>query len=247
MGRVAGAISRIYLDENNMSGRTNNAELAVDLNLPEVTSFSDSAAEFVEGLYSGKISQNSFFDGASGEIDGEVFSAIGDGNTHYLGLYPGNDASHGDIGYEATVKSESQPRPIEVAGAVLLNVTWQATGPIVRASVLCNTRISAAGVVADSNKNLGTTTSGEVFVAVVRILDTDYSGGLNMTIEQSSDDGSGDAYATLISFTNCHVTKAQRKSVSTATEAWKRVNITAVNTGTYADILIVVGKEQGVS
>ena len=67
MSRVAGAPSRVYVDEFNFSGRTNQLELAIDNNLAEVTALNDTGSLFVEGHYNGTATLNGFFDGDSGE------------------------------------------------------------------------------------------------------------------------------------------------------------------------------------
>lgn len=247
MGRIPGAPSRIYIDEFNFSGRTNAAEQTVDVNLPEVTCFSDTAAEFVEALYNTKITINGFFEPTDDGYDEQMWTVIGDGVKHYVGFYPGQDASHGDIGYEIQGQCDDQARPIEVAGAVLLNVSWQGEGPTVRSTVLCNGAVTGTGAVSNSNKNLGATTAGEKFVAVVRVLSVTGSGSIDVEIEESSDDGSADAYATITGMTQTFTdVGVSRESTTSATEAWKRVNVTAFTGFTSVTLLVTAGKEQGV-
>ena len=244
MGRVAAATSRIYVDEHNFSGRTNKASIEIDNVLPKVTCFGDSWDEFVEAIHKGKFPVSGFFDPADDNYDEEMFTDLS--GKHYLGVYPGNDASHGDIGFETEARIEGDARPHEIEGAVLLNVTWKGDGPVVRATVLANEAVTGSGVITNSNKNLGATAAGEQFVAVVRCLA--FNGTtLTVDIEESSDDGGGDAYA-LISGMQQVITGVGcwRLSTASATEAYKRVNITAF-TGTSMTLLIVAGKEQGVS
>lgn len=247
MGRVAGVPSRIYVDEFDFSGRTNTGELSVDNNLPEVTCFSDAAQEFVEGVYNGRMPIGGFFDPADDNYDEQMWSVIGDGAQHYVGLYPGSQAAHGNFGYEIEAQCPDQSRPIEVAGAVLLSVTWQGEGPVVRSTVLCNGAVTGSGVVTNSNKNLGATAAGEEFVAILRVLSVTGSGSITVEIEESSDDGAADAYAQVFAFTAKTAIGVERKSVLTATEAYKRVNVTAFSGFTSVTILVVAGKSQGVS
>lgn len=245
MGRVAGTPSKIYVDEFNYSGRTNAAELQVDVNLIDVTCFADDGHEFVEGVYKGQVPINGFFDPADDNYDEQMWSVM-DGSKHYLGLCMGQDASHGDIIYEVQGRPNQEGRPAEIAGAILLSVTWQGSGPIVRATVLSNGAVTATGAITNSNKSLGATAANEKFVAVVRCIAFDGT-TLTVDIEQSSDDGSGDAYA-LITGMQQEITAVGvwRLSTVAATEAYKRVNITAF-TGTSMTLVITAGKEQGVS
>jgi len=249
MARVPGRLTKVYVDEFDYSGRISAVELPIDVNLPKVTCFGDSGGdEFVEAMHSSQITQNGFFDSvvADTNIDGEMWADVLSGAQHLVGVYPGNSALQTAIGYELEAEVSGQPRTVEVAGAILLNVTWQGEGAVVRSTVLANGAVTASGVVASSAQNIGVTAAGERFVVVIRCLA--FSGTtLTVDIEESSDNGSGDAYA-LISGLQKVITAvgSWRLTTVAATEAWKRVNITAF-TGTTMTLLIVVGKEQGVS
>ena len=87
--------------------------------LIDVSCFGDSALEFVEGLYNGKLRQNSFFDGDQYAIDEQMWDEIGAAAAALVGLYVGNSAAAGVAGYEMEAKPASEPRTSEVAGAVL--------------------------------------------------------------------------------------------------------------------------------
>jgi len=163
MGRVAGNTSKVYVDEFEWSSLTNSVTFTIDNNTPEVTSFNDTGAEFVEGKYNVKATVNGFFDATDDGYDEQMFAAIGDGAKHYVGLFPGSDASYGDVGYEMTAQTDTHDGPTEVAGAILLNVTWQGEGGpatatdvagCYRATVLCNGAVTGAGVVTNSNQNI---------------------------------------------------------------------------------------------
>jgi len=244
MARVSGATSKVYVDEFDFSGYTNSINLAFTNNLPEVTCFSDTALEFVEGLPSATATINGFFDTTDNGYDEQMFVNIGDGAKHYLGLFPGSDASHGDIGYELQAQVSSQPRPTEVAGAVLLNCDWTSEGGIYRATSMANAAVSGTGAIANSNKNLGTTSANTVFVATIRCIAFDGT-TITVRVQESSDDGSGDAYADIAGLTTTLTAiGVTRVSTTSATEAWKRVNIQAF-TGTSMTILVTCGTESG--
>ncbi len=247
MTRSAGAPSRVYVDEFDFSGRTNQLEMAIDNNLPEITTFADDGAEFVEGQYNGTATLNGFFDGTSGDYDDQMWSVIGDGANHFVGLYPGSSAAATNIGYELQAQTSNQTRPADVAGAILLNVSWQNNGPIVRSTVLANGAVTGTGAVSSSNQNLGTTASGERFVVVYRVLAVSGAGTIVIEIQESQNDGAGDAYATISGLTETFAAVGVARDTTTAaTEAWKRVNVTTFSGFTSVTILVVVGKEQGV-
>ncbi|MDY6957627.1 MAG: hypothetical protein SVK08_00585 [Halobacteriota archaeon] len=244
MARQSASTSRVYIDEFNFSGYTNAFKMDIKNTLPEVTCFTDTGAEFVEGLPSATAVINGFFDTTDDGYDEQSFALIGDGTKHYFGLYP-NDASHGDPGYELQGQTDSQDRPVEVAGAVLLNLNVTNEGAIMRTMVLCNGESTGTGAVTNSNKNWGATGAGTVFAAVLRVISVTGSGSIVVEIEESSDDGSGDAYSNIISFTTATAVGVERKSITTATEAWKRVNITTFSGFSAATIMVVIGEEQG--
>tara|TARA_Y100000310_G_scaffold345852_1_gene471412 strand:+ start:15189 stop:15923 length:735 start_codon:yes stop_codon:yes gene_type:complete len=243
MGRVSGDTTRIYVDEFNFSGVTNAATGTFGPNLPEVTSFGDTGAEFVEGLMTSSISLGGFFDATDDAYDEQMFTTLGDGADHFVGFYPGLDAAQATNGYEIKAKPSPQTRPFDVAGAALLDVDWQGTGGVVRSRVLVNQAVTGTGAVSGSNQNLGATSSGTVFVALLRVLSIT-GGNITVVIEESSNDGGGDAYAAILSFANTAAIAVERLTTTNATEAWKRVNVTALTAST-ATILVVVGTEQG--
>ena len=242
---VSGRKTRIYVDRWNWSGRTNTAAVNINQVMVPATTFESLGDEFIEGKYSGDMPINGFFDPTDDDYDEQMWSVIGDGQNHAIGVYY-ESAAAGTIGYEMQGVIESQERPIEVAGAVLLHATWKSDGAIVRSTVLANKLITGVGVVAGSNINVGATTTGQVFVALMRVLS--FTGAtMNVRIEQSSDNGVTDPYTALLTFAQTTGTEVQRLTTTAATEAWKRVNVTAVDAGfTSALILVVVGVEQGI-
>lgn len=160
MGRVPGNKSSVYIDEFEWSSLTNSVTFTIDNSTTEVTAFADAGAEFVEGQYNVKATINSFFDATDDGFDEQMFAVIGDSAKHYVALFPGQDASYGDVGYEMTGQLDTHDGPTEVAGAILLNVTWQGEGGptsgvdgCYRATVLCNGEVTATGVVTNSPMN----------------------------------------------------------------------------------------------
>lgn len=245
MARAAGRTTKIYVDEFDFSGRIASGEMPIDVEIPDVTCFGDVAGFFVEGTYVGAFTQNGFFDGAAGNIDAEMFADI-DSALHLLGFYPGNAAAQTYNGYELQAFPKSQPRKVEVKGAVLLNVEWQGSGPVVRTTVLANGAVTGTGVVASSPQNIGATVAGERCVAILRVLSVTGSGSITVKVQSSTDNAVGDPYADLFAFTAATGVTSQRMTTILATEAWKQVNVTAFSGFTSVTILVVIGKEQGV-
>jgi len=247
MARSAGAPSTVLIDEFDFSGRTNQLSIDFTNNLGEVTAFSDDGSEYVEGLFGVQASLNGFFDGAASNFDAEMWTILGDGQDHAVGLYPGNSATSGSIGYELQGASVlSQERPAEVAGAILLNASFQNSGTVIRSTVLDNQAVTTTGTVSGSNQNIGSTASGERFVAIIRVVAWNAS-SLTVNIQESTDDGSGDAYVDIAGFSEVFSgLGTARLQTTSATEAWKRISLSTFS-GTSATVFVAVGKDHGVS
>lgn len=246
MARQAGKLAEIYVNEYNLTGRTSMIELAVDNQLIDVTCFGDTGLEFVEGLYGFKLTQNSFLDPADDNIDENLWDEINASSAALVGYAPAGTGTQGNVVYEMSAWVDEQPRPLNVAGAALLNCTWQGTTSLVRGTLLVNEAVTGTGVVSGSNQNVGATSSGTTFVAVFRCLSVTGTGSLNINVEESSDDGSTDPYALISGISQTFTgVGAARKATTSATEAWKRINVNAFTGFTSATIMVVVGTLQG--
>ena len=246
MSKAAGAPSRVYVDAIDLSGLSNSFEMNVDVNLPEITTFDDTGDTNVESKYGAQVTINGFMDADDDANDETMWATLGANTQHKLGLYPGSAATYGSFGYELLARPKNQVRPVDVKAALLLNMTFLTDSAIVRSTVLANKAITGSGVVANSAQQTGATSAGERLVMVIRCIAFT---GTNLTVdlEQSSDNAVGDPYA-LITAMQQAITAVGSWRLTTilATEAWKRINITAF-TGTSMTLLIAIGKEQGVS
>ena len=93
-----------------------------------------------------------------------------------------------------------------------------------------------------SSKDDGAATSAGI-AAVLHVVDID-SGTPTVKIQESSDDGSGDAFADLVTFSavaNGNEPTAERKTVSGAVERYLRVNVS----GTYSNLDYVLAYRRG--
>lgn len=101
--------------------------------------------------------------------------------------------------------------------------------------------ITATGT--HTGREVGAIAAGDTTIAVIRCTAIDGGGSGTVEIEQSSDDGGGDAYATISGMTQAVTATGVYVLTSTAaTEAWKRVNITA-QAGTSITITVSCGQQ----
>lgn len=241
MTKVSAQQTRVYLDAFDLSGDLNSSMLDVRNELANVTTFADSGPRRVEGDYDTIHQHTGFFDGADDGIDDALFAALGSDSDHHLAQLFGGDAE-GAVGYESVVRIERQPRVARVGEALSLSFDAAGSNGTTRATVLRNASITGVGT--GTGRNLGATPAGRVVVATARVVSGAFT-NLAFDIQQSNDDGSADPYANVngLAFTFSEP-GVSRKTISAATEAWKRVRVTAF-AGTSAQLLVTIGVLQG--
>ena len=241
MTKVASQQTRVYLDEFDLSGDLNSSALDLRNELANVTTFADSGPRRVEGNYDTTHQHTGFFDGAGDGIDDAVFAALGSNVDHCLAQLFGGDAE-GSVGYESVVRIERQPRVARVGEAVSLSFDAAGSNGTARAVVVRNGSIT--GVDTGAGRDLGATSASQTMVVTARVVSGTFT-NLALDIQQSNDDGSTDPYANVngLAFTFSGP-GVSRKTISAATEAWKRVRVTAF-AGTSAQLLVTIGVLQG--
>lgn len=103
------------------------------------------------------------------------------------------------------------------------------------------TVITATGT--HTGQNVGAIAAGDTTVAVIRCTAIAGGGSATIAIQESSDDAGADPYATISGMTQAvSATGVYVLTSTAATEAWKRVNITA-QAGTSITITVTVGQQ----
>lgn len=201
---------------------------------------SDGWESFVQGKIGGTGSASGFLDIDDNGWDELAFAALTDGEHLFTRLPVGLAASA--IAYLVKEIAVGEPRAYDQGGVAMLDWSGQVTGPVSRGKVLTtSTTVTATG--AQSGINLGTTTSTQTLVAHILLLAVTGTGSVTIAVQESSDNGSGDAYATIsgMSATLTTAGSAARVTFTGATDAWKRSNVTAFSGFTNATILVAVG------
>lgn len=240
VAKVANVNTRIYLDQYNLSGFLNAADLGVKQELAVVTAFSDSGPRRVVGNYDHKHDHTGFFDGDAASID-EIIHNLIDGDDHYLLELFGANVD-GSVAYESIVAMGEKPLLAKLGGAVLLNQAYAGRNAMSRGLVLANATIGGNGN--QSGQNQGTTPANSTYQAIVRVISGGFT-SFTVNIQESSDNGGADPYATISGMSQAVTgAGAWRLTTTAATEAWKRVNI-ASWIGTDAVVLVTGGRVQG--
>jgi|TARA_Y100000310_G_scaffold276879_1_gene294339 hypothetical protein len=133
MARIAGKDANLSYNSVAIEDELNNITMTQDVNLPEVTSFGDSAAEFVEGLPNANFSIAGAFDGASSQGDATIFGQIGSGEAAYDFDPTGTSVGANNPHYTGNALVSSYVITADVAGPVTYTADLQVNGVNTRA------------------------------------------------------------------------------------------------------------------
>lgn len=250
---------RIYFDYWPVSQFANSDTLDIAADAAETTAFEDAGKTFLQGKYGATSSFAGFLDLADDGFD-ETWdvTSLADGQ-HWIGrLYDGT--TRGGVCYETVELNTSAARASEIANVVTLNWSGQKTGQIGRGGVLTAGAESITGTGALTGVNYGgtygTVGASSTQVVTVRVVAVSGSGSITVQIEESSDDGGGDAYAQVTGWTSTEVDPGTNVNIGTADqvtftgigaakltrtgaiEAYQRVNVSAYSTFTSVTLLV---------
>ena len=245
MSRIAARSLRVYLDEHKISGYLNTADLSVDQELPVVTSFEDDGPRVIAANYDYKSSIAGFGDYDDDLID-ELTALVGDGDDHYLGLFPLSTSgipTENTIAYEQVVMKASRPQSFKVGNAATFSLDAQGNSELTRATVLRSASVTGTGN--GTGRNLGATAAGDKLRIVFRVIGGTFT-SLTLKVQESSDDAGSDAYADITGATSGSLTApgVVKVDIVIATEAYKRVSVSAFS-GTNAIVLVTAGVVAG--
>ena len=235
MAKLGASSARILFDELDLSGYLNQFGQAINQPTINVRGLNSTAPEKIVDGYDWTWDFGGFGDFDENAIDDVVTR---DQDDHYCALIPPGYTA-GNVAYFGPSKLESKPISGSTGGAVGISLSLSGDEGLSR-GVLLDTR-TATGTVNSTGQNLGATSSGTTFACQVHVVSGTFS-DLDIEIQESSDDGSGDAYAAISGFTQSNIAAVgvYRFSTTSATEAWKRVAITGF-TGTSALVHVVCG------
>lgn len=244
MAKKAAHGSQFWLDEAPLAGYLTSSSLKVAQESVNVACFTDAGPRRVVGNFDHTGDWSGLFDAADGALD-PVLSIDGwTDEDHYLAQAFGS-AAEADVVYERGVRLKD--RPVEAKGgqAVLLNFTDEGGGYLVRGRILRSAAVTATG--SGTGQNLGLTTAGQIFVVTYRILAKSGTGTIVLQCHESSDDGGGDAYASIAALASGTLTGlgVVQKTTTAATEAWKKITVATFTGFTSVTVLVTAGVAAG--
>jgi hypothetical protein len=219
-------------------GSINNASSPVAF--VDVTSISQSAPQRVLTTIDGGINFAAFFNDATGQAH-SAFSGL---PTTDVIVSWSIGQSQGDAVYTITGKQTAYNYNRGEDGSLVATIDVVTTGahhPEWMESFTTGQDTSSSAGNSSSRDDGAATSAG--IAAVLHVVDID-SGTPTVKIQESSDDGSGDAFADLVTFSavaNGNEPTAERKTVSGAVERYLRVNVS----GTYSNLDYVLAYRRG--
>ena len=243
MSKYSNLNTRICLDQYDISGFLNASDLDIKQEVPEVTCFSDAGPRRAVGNYDHSSKHGGFIDTADNSFDENMFAHLGSAADHYLLQLFGANAE-ASIAYESIVRLDGQPRKTAIGQGILLDNSFAGSQSVSRGAVLRSATVSGNGN--GTGQNLGATTATQTVQVVYRVISGTFT-SFTLDIQESQNDGGADPYASLGVGTPLSqavpAAGVWRLTYTGATEAWKRVTVSAWN-GTSALIIVTFGVVQ---
>jgi hypothetical protein len=253
-----GKVHRLYYDYIPVSAFANSDVLTITLDAAEYTAFEDAAKVFKAGKYSGTSNFAGFLDVADGGFGDVQHADLADGN-HWIGRL-WNGTGIGSLAYETVEVSTGNSIAADVANVVAMTWNGQGAARLGRGCQLTAGAASITATGAQTGVNYGsvwqTVGAASTQVVTARVVAVSGTGSISIQLEESTDDGSGDAYAQVTGWTSTEVDPGTNVNIGTADtltftgigaakmtrtgaiEAWQRVNVTAYSTFTSVTLLV---------
>lgn len=240
MAKKAGNAARVSVNELAVSGFINSTTMNVTQEELVVTCLSDAGPRRLPGNYDHNLSNAGYIDTADDSYDERMHALLQSLTDMYVGYRPEGD-TEGSVAYEQVDQPTAMPRTAAVGQAILLDVQAAGSGHLARGVVLRSATVTGTGT--GTGQNVGATSANTILVATFRLISGTFT-SITMDIQQSSDNGSGDAYADIAGMTSGSMTAVGvvRTTTTAATEAWKRVEVAAFS-GTNAVMLVTLTVE----
>ncbi len=237
MARVHGNDARVYVNEFNLSGRSNRWELDIALPKPEVTAFEDVAQVFLPVAKNQRgwtASIGSWQDYLTGEIDEVLQALVSAGPDDHLGLYV-DGAAAGSRGYEGIGVLGRLPINAPHDGPQRVDLTMRGVaGQLIGRAMKLDEATAITTTSAQTGQNHMAAANGDLIISVARITAVDGAGSVTVRLEESTDNASVDPYGTVLTHDAMTAVGSQHKTVTAASMPgpWFRTIITAFSTFT---------------
>ena len=245
MARIHTKGAVALVDEFDFSGEMNQVEIDIQNNPAPVTAFADTHETFVEGKRTFAVDFTGFWNTASNNFDGEMFTDLTT-TGRALGIYP-DEMTDGKFGWEGTSIPGPQERSAQIGGAILMSVNWKGDTGLIETTVL-NRDTALSSTENGTAYQAGAVSATQKVFARVRLLAAPGGSGsndLDITIE--SDNASGFSSATTrLTFTTLNqgssATHEDQETNGAITDDWWRAVMTISGGGSRTfNILVTLG------
>jgi len=243
MAKKSGLGQQIFVNGYDLSGDVAAINSAGSpRGLLDITALNASAHERLTGLSDGNLSVSSWFNDAT-EQEHAAFSGLATTDRIVMWAF---GATRGDVAACLVAKQLNYDGVRGTDGSLSFTVDTQAASgvPLEWGNTLTTGKETHSSAGSSTSRDDGAATSAGM-VAYLEITDID-SGTPTVTIQQSSDNGSSDAFATVLSFTAVAAAAAptaERVTVSGAVERYLRIT----TTGTFSNLDFCVSTRRGTS
>ena len=242
MAKTSGLGQEIYVHGYDLSGDVSALDsVGSPREQIEVTAINKSARERINGLSDGTITINAWFNDAAGQ----EHAALSTLPTTDRIITWAAGGSIGDAAYSLNAKQVNYDgsRGTDGSLAFVVNAVGNGVAPDWCENLTAGSETHSSAGSSTSRDDSAATSAGLVgYLQIVSI----GSGTPTVTIQQSSDNGSGDAWATVLSFSavaDGAEPTAERVTVSGAVERYLRVT----TTGTFTNATFIVTTRRGTS
>ena len=253
MARLSGKTTDIYIDTHAVEGYANSFTFGVDVNLPDVTTFGDTGATFVEGKANPNFSMNAFFSPTDDESDEIINSALS-GTSEIF--YTPSGMSVGTLGYHFQTNLTNSTIENPVDGATALNVSGQGSSHFGRHAILytaASTALTGTGVRADSRVDTGSTSAvgslsaGTTKRATLRVTAVSGSGTATVKIQDSSNAGwaEGTGFSDFVAFAQFSAVGTQTVTTTDACDRYLQITVSQYSSFTNFNCVVTFGVDSG--
>lgn len=248
LAKISHLLTRVYVNQYDVSGSMNAAFLDIKPENARIETFSDTGPRRLPANYDHQARVAGFMEvapptGLQGSNIDKILFDLQSSYDHIVTELPA--LTEGGVSYDMLSIMDGNPRKWQNGQAVMLDASFQGSGGLARGAIL------RTGTVTGTGNGTGyqqvATTAGQVYAVVFRVLSGTFS-SLALKIQESSDNGSGDAYVDIASmnttFSVADTAAVARVTTTAATEAWKRVVVSGF-TGTSAVVLVTGGVVAG--
>lgn len=209
--------------------------------LEETTTFGDAFVEnSAVGISRGVLTQEAYYDDADNSTSEALVGNEGVSRVLVVGM-AGNAQGRKATGWAGAMEANAN-RGVSRSELTKVNATFESDGEIEEGVIIQSLAAQAGdGATTDGSHDHGSAgTRSAAYLEVTELALGGYT-SLTVKVQESSDDGSGDAFADKVTFTNITAdTTAERIAIGASVEQYTRVTLTWNGSGSDESVTLLV-------